>query len=108
VAAAPVGSVTLQDPFAVRARCSHSTLHSELQRRPHTQEPANRPSPRPAAAERLEIDLPASYFIGDTVRDVKAALAVGVTPILIDWPYNRDLEVRYRVKDLGEAVELIG
>src|SRR2546430_13604657 len=29
-------------------------------------------------------DLAASYFIGDTVRDVKAALAAGATPILID------------------------
>ena len=60
-----------------------------------------------AAADKLGIDLAASYFIGDTVRDVKAALAAGATPILIDWPYNQDLDVRYRVKDLAEAVELI-
>ncbi len=60
-----------------------------------------------AAADRLDIDLAASYFIGDTARDVDAALAAGVTPMLIDWPYNRDLDVRYRVKDLAEAAELI-
>jgi len=60
-----------------------------------------------ASAEKLGIDLAASHFIGDTVRDVKAALAAGVTPILIDWPYNQDLDVRYRVKDLAEAAELI-
>ena len=60
-----------------------------------------------AAADRLDIDLAASYFIGDTARDVGAALAAGVTPILIDWPYNRDLDVRYRVKDLADAAELI-
>src|SRR5438067_10490615 len=55
-----------------------------------------------AAAEKLSIDLPASYFIGDTARDVAAAMAAGVTPVLIDWPYNRDLTVRHRVKDLAE------
>jgi D-glycero-D-manno-heptose 1,7-bisphosphate phosphatase len=60
-----------------------------------------------AAAEKLSIDLAASYFIGDTRRDVDAALAAGVTPILIDWPYNQDLEVRHRVKDLAEAAAVI-
>jgi D-glycero-D-manno-heptose 1,7-bisphosphate phosphatase len=60
-----------------------------------------------SAAERLGIDLGSSYFIGDTVRDVTAALAAGVTPVLIDWPYNQDLDVRHRVKDLAEAADLI-
>jgi len=60
-----------------------------------------------AAADKLGIDLPASYFIGDTARDVGAALAAGVTPILIDWPYNRDLRVQHRVKDVAEAADLI-
>lgn len=60
-----------------------------------------------AAAEKLSIDLPTSYFVGDTRRDVEAALAAGVTPILIDWPYNRNLHVERRVKDLSEAADLI-
>ena len=60
-----------------------------------------------AAAEKLSIDLPASWLIGDTGRDVKAALAAGVTPILIDWPYNRKLDVDHRVKDVAEAVRVI-
>ena len=60
-----------------------------------------------AAADKLGIDLGASYFIGDTDRDVNAALAAGVTPILIDWPYNRGVRVQYRVKDLAEAAVLI-
>jgi D-glycero-D-manno-heptose 1,7-bisphosphate phosphatase len=58
-------------------------------------------------ASRLGIDLPHSYFIGDTRRDVGAALAAGVTPILIDCSYNRDLRVQHRVKDLAEAADLI-
>jgi D-glycero-D-manno-heptose 1,7-bisphosphate phosphatase len=59
------------------------------------------------AAEKLSIDLPASWLIGDTGRDVKAALAAGITPILIDWPYNRKVDVGHRVKDLAEAVGVI-
>jgi len=61
-----------------------------------------------SAADKLGIDLGASYFIGDTDRDVNAALAAGVIPVLIDWPYNRGVRVRYRVKDLAEAAVLIG
>jgi D-glycero-D-manno-heptose 1,7-bisphosphate phosphatase len=60
-----------------------------------------------AAAERFGIDLSASYFVGDTHRDVDAALAAGVTPILIDWPYNQGLVAPYRVKDLAEAARVI-
>ena len=60
-----------------------------------------------AAVDKLGIDLGASYFIGDTDRDVNAALAAGVTPVLIDWPYNRGVRVQYRVKDLAEAAVLI-
>ncbi len=51
-----------------------------------------------SAADKLGIDLGASYFIGDTDRDVNAALAAGVTPVV---------RVRYRVKDLAEAAVLI-
>jgi D-glycero-D-manno-heptose 1,7-bisphosphate phosphatase len=60
-----------------------------------------------AAAEKFDIDLAASYFVGDTHRDIEAALAAAVTPILIDWPYNQVLSVPHRVKDLAEAVRVI-
>ena len=59
------------------------------------------------AAEELHIDLPTSFFIGDTDRDVEAAKAAGVTPVLIDAPYNQSLPVNLRVKDLAEAAEAI-
>ena len=59
------------------------------------------------AADKLSIDLASSYFVGDTRRDLEAARAAGVTPILIDWPYNQDLVVPYRVKDLAEAARVI-
>jgi D-glycero-D-manno-heptose 1,7-bisphosphate phosphatase len=71
--------------------------------------PCRKPKPGMllAAAEKLSIYLPACYFIGDTGRDVKAALAVGVTPILVDWPYNQKMQVAHRVKDLDEAARVI-
>jgi D-glycero-D-manno-heptose 1,7-bisphosphate phosphatase len=111
-------------PAIARGQMGWETLH-EMHRRlqaeiplddievcPHVDTddcPCRKPKPGMllAAAEKLSIDLPASYFIGDTGRDVKAALAAGVTPILIDWPYNQKIQVRHRVKDLAEAVRVI-
>jgi D-glycero-D-manno-heptose 1,7-bisphosphate phosphatase len=67
--------------------------------------------PRPGmllnAAEKLSVDLGRSFIIGDTVKDVKAGLAAGVVPILINAPYNHDVPVLHRVGSLAEAVELI-
>jgi D-glycero-D-manno-heptose 1,7-bisphosphate phosphatase len=80
--------------------CPHTDIDACLCRKP-------KPGMLLAAADKLGIDLAASYFIGDTDRDVNAALAAGVTPILIDWPYNRGVRVQYRVKDLAEAAALI-
>jgi D-glycero-D-manno-heptose 1,7-bisphosphate phosphatase len=68
------------------------------------------------AAERFDIDLRRSYFIGDAVSDVEAALAVGAQPLLVLTGRGREqapLLARhgYRgvpvLKDLGEAVAWI-
>jgi D-glycero-D-manno-heptose 1,7-bisphosphate phosphatase len=59
------------------------------------------------AASELNLDLAKSYFIGDTDRDVEAAKGAGVTPILIDAPYNQNLPVAMRVRNLAEAAEAI-
>ena len=80
--------------------CPHRDADACLCRKP-------KPGMLLAAAEKLGIDLPSSYFIGDTARDIEAALAAGVTPVLIDWPYNRGLAVGCRVKDLAEAAQWI-
>jgi D-glycero-D-manno-heptose 1,7-bisphosphate phosphatase len=80
--------------------CPHSDADHCACRKP-------RPGMLLAAAEEFDIDLAASYFVGDTHRDVEAALAAGVTPILIDWPYNQELLVTHRVKDLAAAVRAI-
>jgi D-glycero-D-manno-heptose 1,7-bisphosphate phosphatase len=80
--------------------CTHTDTDACACRKP-------KPGMLLAAAEKLGIDLSASYFIGDTARDYHAALAAGVTPILIDWPYNRDLQVPHRVANLEEAADLV-
>ena len=59
------------------------------------------------AAGKLEIELGASYFIGDTGRDVDAGIAAGVTPILLDTYYNHEVTSGLRVRDLSAAVDLI-
>lgn len=50
--------------------------------------------PRPAmllrAAEELDLDLSASYFVGDHVTDVQAALAAGCRPILVRTGRGRE------------------
>jgi D-glycero-D-manno-heptose 1,7-bisphosphate phosphatase len=87
-------------PLDEIAVCPHTDADRCLCRKP-------KPGMLLATAERLHIDLAGSYFVGDTHRDVDAALAAGVTPILLDWPYNQDLQVAHRVKSLDEAARLI-
>src|SRR5712692_10173563 len=52
--------------------------------------------PRPGlileAARRHEIDLARSYLVGDTDRDLEAARAAGISFVLLDAPYNHDLQ----------------
>src|SRR5260370_17519062 len=79
--------------------CPHSDTDACVCRKP-------KPGMLLAAADKYGIDLATSYFIGATERDVNAALAAGVTPILIDWPYNRGVPGQYRFKDLAEPARL--
>lgn len=80
--------------------CPHTDSDQCLCRKP-------KPGMLLSAASKLGIDLSASFFVGDTYRDVEAARAAGVTPVVIDWPYNQDLRVELRVKDLAEAARVI-
>lgn len=52
------------------------------------------------AARKWNIDLAASYFIGDTESDTGAAKAAGCRSILIDAWYNRHLQSDFRVPTL--------
>lgn len=79
---------------------------------PHTDAdgcPCRKPKPGMLlhAAEALSIDLASSFFIGDTWRDIEAGLAAGVTPVLLDWAYNRNLDVPHRFAKLAVAAKFI-
>jgi D-glycero-D-manno-heptose 1,7-bisphosphate phosphatase len=69
--------------------------------------------PRPGmlleAARELDIDLPASFLVGDRWRDVGAAHAAGCAALFIDYGYSeKSPEKPYvAVKSLPEAVEHI-
>jgi D-glycero-D-manno-heptose 1,7-bisphosphate phosphatase len=61
--------------------CYHDDLDGCLCRKP-------RPGLLLEAAEQHEIDLPASYMIGDRWRDVDAGSAAGCRTVLIDWHHR--------------------
>lgn len=73
--------------------------------------------PRPGmilkAAEDMDIDLPRSWLIGDSQRDIEAGKAAGCTTILIENPtHNRHLEPNmevpdYRAVNMKEVVNII-
>jgi D-glycero-D-manno-heptose 1,7-bisphosphate phosphatase len=58
-------------------------------------------------AQKLGIDLVQSFMIGDTWKDRDAASAAGCRFILIDTPYNQNVECDLRVAGLKEAVEYV-
>ena len=61
---------------------------------PHTSDACDCRKPKPGmildAADDWEVDLAASWLIGDRWVDVAAALAAGVRPILLERPYSWD------------------
>jgi D-glycero-D-manno-heptose 1,7-bisphosphate phosphatase len=59
------------------------------------------------AASRWKIDLQSSFLIGDTWKDIEAAKAAGCKAILLDAPYNQEVQCDFRAKSLSEAVEII-
>ena len=61
------------------------------------------------AARELNIDLPASFMVGDRWRDIDCGAAAGCQTIFIDRGYNERLRCQphYTVSSLLEAVQLI-
>ena len=64
------------------------------------------------AAEKYNIDLSQSFYIGDTTMDIQTGINAGMKTILVstglagnDGKY--DVTPDYEVKDLLEAVDLI-
>ena len=69
--------------------------------------------PRPGmllrAARALDIDLGASYMVGDRWVDVECGRAAGCKTILVDYGYSEALKAQpdYTVRGLGEAADII-
>jgi D-glycero-D-manno-heptose 1,7-bisphosphate phosphatase len=69
--------------------------------------------PRPGmlvrAARELNIDLPASWMVGDRWRDIDCGHAAGCRTVFIDYGYDEPLKQMpdFRVKNLLEAAEAI-
>ena len=64
------------------------------------------------ASEELDIDLSASYVVGDTARDMESAIRVGATGILVKTGYGRnvapsEIRVAYRAEDILDAAQWI-
>lgn len=58
-------------------------------------------------ARRWDVDLSRSVIIGDSVKDVGAGRAAGVTTILLDREYNRGIDADHRIETLAEAVQIV-
>jgi len=59
------------------------------------------------AAQRADLDLSASFVVGDRWRDVDAGKSVGCYSILIERPYSNCSTADARVPDLTSAVDVI-
>ena len=59
------------------------------------------------AAGKWNIDLGGSFVIGDQWKDVQAGRNAGCVTILLDCPYNKNVECDHRVANLRSAYEII-
>lgn len=80
--------------------CPHDDHHNCSCRKP-------RPGMLLQAAQKWDIDLTESFLIGDTWKDMEAGKAAGCKTILLNTPYNQDVQCNFRVKSLPEAADLI-
>ncbi|MEX2224541.1 MAG: HAD-IIIA family hydrolase [Candidatus Rokuibacteriota bacterium] len=66
-----------------------------------------RPGMLQAAARTWQLDLSASFVVGDRGRDIDAGRAVGCYTVLIERPYSECREADARVADLAGAVDAV-
>ncbi len=61
------------------------------------------------AAQELNLDLAASWMVGDRWRDIDCGHAAGCRTVFIDYGYDEPLKQQpdYRAKSLAEATEII-
>ena len=59
------------------------------------------------AAEKWNIDLTQSFLVGDTKDDALAAQNAGCRSILVDAPYNANVESNSRISSLSELSDIL-
>lgn len=71
--------------------------------------PMKKPNPGMllAAAGDFNLDLTASFFLGDTEKDVVAAHRAGVRPVLWQRSYNDHIPCDRRIRSLDDLVRLL-
>jgi D-glycero-D-manno-heptose 1,7-bisphosphate phosphatase len=89
-------AVPVEDIFV----CPHDDLDGCDCRKP-------KPGMLHAASAKWEIDLGASFVVGDRSSDIEAGRAVGCYTILLERPYSGESVADSRVIDLSAAVDLI-
>ena len=92
------GELPLNDVFV----CPHDDADDCLCRKP-------RPGMLFDAASRWDVDLPASFMVGDRWRDVEAGRAAGCRVAFVDHGYSEtpEIDADVVVSDLPEAAEWI-
>jgi D-glycero-D-manno-heptose 1,7-bisphosphate phosphatase len=59
------------------------------------------------SARKWGIDIGSSLLIGDTWKDMEAGRRAGCKTILLDAPYNRDVESDHRINDIVDSINII-
>jgi len=59
------------------------------------------------AVKKWDIDLSESFMIGDSWKDIEAGRNAGCTTVLIDSPYNKQIDSDLRANELSAAAEMI-
>ena len=90
------GKLPVDDIFV----CPHDDINNCCCRKP-------KPGMLLEAAKKWNIDLKNSFIIGDQWKDVEVGKNVGCSTILIDCPYNKQVEPDFRVGDLLSATAII-
>jgi D-sedoheptulose 7-phosphate isomerase len=80
--------------------CPHDDAHGCNCRKP-------KPGLLFEAAKKWNINLNASFIVGDTWKDVEAGKAAGCVTILINASYNQGIDCDYKIEDLKEILNII-
>jgi len=59
------------------------------------------------ATQKWDIDLNASFMVGDTWKDIEAGKTAGCATILLDNSYNKEIEADFRAGDVVSAMKII-